>query len=146
MQNLSSDAWGALSTEMNKDLQGLATKIIMPAGDVFMFDGLNTDSGGNVYSSITYSTISGGSQTKSIKAKAVTSTLSTVNAPRTRLEQARGDVSAVQALMQANQENMKATMLNGFPSPTLLNTHKALEAALRAAQNGVGAAMLMTSH
>ena len=41
----------------------LSTTVIMPAGDIFMFKGLNTDPQGNVYSGITYSTPSGGEVT-----------------------------------------------------------------------------------
>ena len=41
----------------------LSTTVMMPAGDVFLFKGLNTDPQGNVYSGITYSTPSGGEVT-----------------------------------------------------------------------------------
>ena len=47
-----------LADNISNGLDGMSTKIIMPAGDVFLFDGLNTDSKGNLYSGITYSTIS----------------------------------------------------------------------------------------
>ena len=47
-----------LADNISNGLDGISTKIIMPAGDVFLFDGLNTDDKGNLYSGITYSTIS----------------------------------------------------------------------------------------
>ena len=52
------------SEDLKKAVTGLAdslsTTVVMPAGDIFMFKGLNTDPQGNVYSGITYSTPSGG--------------------------------------------------------------------------------------
>lgn len=35
--------------------QEIGTKVIMPAGNVFMFSGLDTDSFGNIYSRVSYS-------------------------------------------------------------------------------------------
>jgi hypothetical protein len=49
-----------LTKNMDASLADLSTKIIMPAGDVFMFDGLNTDANNNVYSGVKYSSLSGG--------------------------------------------------------------------------------------
>lgn len=51
---------GKLKKAVTGLADSLSTTVIMPAGDVFMFKGLNTDAQGNVYSGITYSTPSGG--------------------------------------------------------------------------------------
>ena len=55
------------SEDLKRAVTGLAdslsTTVIMPAGDIFMFKGLNTDPQGNVFSGITYSTPSGGEVT-----------------------------------------------------------------------------------
>ena len=47
-----------LAGNISDGLDGMSTKIIMPAGDIFLFDGLNTDDKGHWYTGITYSTIS----------------------------------------------------------------------------------------
>ena len=131
---------------MNKDLQGLATKIIMPAGDVFMFDGLNTDIDGNAYSSITYSTISGGERLPTHKAVKKTqlgshleSKIINLELPATRLDQSESTISALKALMGSNQTFIDSTLLNGNPSPGLVNAQKSLGASLKAAMNAKGA-------
>ncbi|CAM1505030.1 Fc.00g106670.m01.CDS01 [Cosmosporella sp. VM-42] len=41
-------------------VKGLGTAVILPAGDVFMFKGMSCDTGGNVFTSITYATPIGG--------------------------------------------------------------------------------------
>jgi hypothetical protein len=41
---------------------GFVSKIIMPAGDVFMFKGINTDATGNLCSSVTYASLTGGAK------------------------------------------------------------------------------------
>lgn len=52
--------WNDLAKKMASSLQSLSTKIIMPAGDVFMFDGLNTAANYHVYSGVMYGGLTGG--------------------------------------------------------------------------------------
>ncbi|KAJ7018521.1 hypothetical protein C8F04DRAFT_1277619 [Mycena alexandri] len=53
-----SQSW---SDNITKGLKALNTKVIMPAGDVFEFKGLDTDTEGNVYTHLTYKSILSGS-------------------------------------------------------------------------------------
>ncbi|KAL0945255.1 hypothetical protein HGRIS_000765 [Hohenbuehelia grisea] len=51
-----------LQDSINKGLQKVTHSLVMPAGNVLFFNGLSTDSAGNVFSLVNYKTITGGKQ------------------------------------------------------------------------------------
>ena len=59
--------------------------------------------------------------------------------PATRLDQSESTISALNALMDSNQTFIDSTLLNGNPSPGLVNAQKSLGASLKAAMNAKGA-------
>jgi hypothetical protein len=51
-----------IATALDNVLSQLNTRIMMPAGNVFSFKGMNVDGQGNLYSGITYDSLTGGEQ------------------------------------------------------------------------------------
>jgi hypothetical protein len=57
-----SDALKTVSSNLETILKSLKTTVIMPAGEAFMFTGVDTDVAGNLYSHVTYAEGAEGSQ------------------------------------------------------------------------------------
>jgi 20S proteasome alpha/beta subunit len=49
-----SDALKSIAKNLESILQSLKSTVIMPAGEAFMFTGIDTDANGTLYSHVTY--------------------------------------------------------------------------------------------